>query len=172
MKHAPSSAFSLLEVSITIILVTLAMVTILHLWKTVLRIAESRERHESELYLAKSIAEILQASSPESKIAIGPQWKNLAVDSITLDLKIPNEYYLAYTKMGEPAGLLEQREYQQGGREASLRKVPIKSIVKISTSPSPVLGLSQIFIDVSSPAKKPEKERDHVTLSLLLPSEF
>ncbi|MFZ4116378.1 MAG: type IV pilus modification PilV family protein [Chthoniobacterales bacterium] len=163
MKLRSIQAFSLLEILVALTLFAVVVMAVLDLWPTALRLTREAEQHRSAILLAQRIAETLQVTSPNSIIAVAPDWKSNPSHCITLGLNNSSEHYVAYNGAGEPYRELSTTEYQ-----TALREKNMVSVAKISTTNNPFPKLANISVIVSTPAALPEKQRYRVEFVFLI----
>ena len=164
-KQPLARAFSLIEIVLTVGIISFALVGILGLFPVAVEAAANSQRETQAALIARSIYTDLD-SRPDARRFLFASTNSLESGPESageeLDITKQGNYYLAYDNDGLPLGLIDKETYSHGKKEAAyLARVKIRPGAG-NSSDAQIPELTRVEVSVEAPASAREARRKKI----------
>lgn len=154
------NGFSLIEIVLTIGVISFALVAILGLLPAAVDSATNSQRETHAALIARTIYTDLTVESKSERFLITDNGKATTPQTENIDLTKNEDHYIAYGSDGVPMGSVDAGAYSGGKNDATyFAHVSVKPLDTTSTKVDGLKGLTLIRVIIDTPAAAPQKNR-------------
>ncbi len=159
MRMSPTpprdTAFSLLEILISLGLFAITITSLLALFPTALRSQKESDDETRALFIASGVMEALPSAEGAFRLATGMSNNLPVLEKISMSAGKSSDYSIAYNSSCEPIRKLSPKEVEQSSSDRTA-----SDIVTVSLTEKPSLpGVVTAEVSVASPASAPATGR-------------